>query len=157
MLACRIREHGPDDSAGGLAAFTCASRGGPEHGTVRTGAAVSPGTQAAGLDYYRNLTAADFSGLPLGETFCAYRFWYLATHFDLFFASVRAGDTGASSPELAAVESLTSIMSIRHRLACVPLRMALKVAPKHYQSFAAPYWTTLHRLKETLLRHPGEF
>jgi SAM-dependent methyltransferase len=141
---------------GGLVAFTCASRGRPEHGTIRTGGAASPGTQAAGLDYYRNLTAADFSGFPLGQMFSAYRFWYLATHFDLFFAGVRAGDTGASLPDSAAVESLASIMSTGHKLARVPLRMTLKVAPKHYQSFAAPYWATLHGLKESLLRHPGE-
>ena len=109
-----------------------------------------------GLNYYRNLGAADFSELPLGEMFSTYRFWYLATHFDLFFAGVRTGGTGASLPEPAAVESLASMMSVGHRLARMPLRVALKVAPNHYQSFAAPYWATVHRTKESLLlRLPG--
>jgi SAM-dependent methyltransferase len=136
---------------GGLVAFTCASRGRPEHGTIRTGAHASPGTQAVGLNHYRNLDAPDFSELPLGEMFSTYRFWYLATHFDLFFAGVRAGGTGASLPESTAVESLASMMSVGHRLARMPLRVALKVAPNRYQSFAAPYWETVHRTKESLL------
>lgn len=135
---------------GGLVAFTCASRGRPEHGTIRTSAAESPGTQAIGLDYYRNLTVADFSLLPLREMFSVYRFWYLPTHFDLLFAGVRAGGEGALLPDHASVESLLSIMSVTHRMARIPLRMALKIAPRHYQSFAAPYWLTLRRLQDAL-------
>lgn len=137
---------------GGLIAFTCASRGRPEHGTTRTGAQASPGTQAVGLNYYQNRNAADFSELPLDEMFSAHQFWYLSTHFDLFFAGVRAGGAGASLPESAVVESLSSMMTAGHRLVRMPLRLALKVAPNHYQSFAAPYWTRQHRAKESLLR-----
>jgi SAM-dependent methyltransferase len=137
---------------GGLVAFTCASRGRPEHGTTRTNTAESPGTQAAGLDYYRNLTAADFSGLPLNEMFSAHQLWYLRTHFDLCFAGIRAGGTGASLPESAAVESLQALMPIGPRLARIPLRIALIVIPGHYQSFAVPYWLTLRRLKDAVQR-----
>src|ERR1700741_4624673 len=72
---------------GGLVAFSCASRGRPEHGTTRSDEALSPGTQAVGMDYYRNLDEGDFAEtLPLGSMFTVYRFWYLPTNFDLYFA-----------------------------------------------------------------------
>ncbi len=83
---------------GGLVAFTCASRGRPEHGTTRTGVGGSPGTQAVGLDYYQNLTTDDFSGLPLDDMFISYRFWYMRTHFDLFFAGIRSGRRDSLCP-----------------------------------------------------------
>ena len=65
---------------GGLVAFTCAARGRAEHGTGRTDAISSPGTQAIGLDYYRNVNEEDFADIPLGDLFAEYRFWYLNTH-----------------------------------------------------------------------------
>src|SRR4051812_17121826 len=46
--------------ASGLLVFTCASHGRPEHGTRRSDVSDSPGTQAEGMDYYRNLVATDF-------------------------------------------------------------------------------------------------
>jgi SAM-dependent methyltransferase len=137
---------------GGLVAFTCASRGRPEHGTTRTGVGGSPGTQAVGLDYYQNLTTDDFSGLPLDDMFTSYRFWYMRTHFDLFFAGIRPGGVGASLPGSASVESLASLMPIGHRLSRLPLRIALKVSPVHYQSFAIPYWLTMGRLEDLIRR-----
>jgi SAM-dependent methyltransferase len=77
--------------AGGLVTFTCASTGRPEHGTGRTDPAMSPGTQAVGSDYYRNLAQSDFDDLPLTEWFESHRFWYLPTSFDLYFVGVRTG------------------------------------------------------------------
>jgi SAM-dependent methyltransferase len=72
-------------SAGGVVIFTCASTGFPEHGTRRSEPSLSPGTQSAGLDYYRNLTAAHFySHFNLDEFFTQYRFWYLKNSCDLY-------------------------------------------------------------------------
>ena len=75
--------------AGGLVTFTCAPRGRPEHGTKRTESRESPGTQALGLDYYGNLVQSDFqTALPLDELFASYKFWYMPTSFDLYFAGI---------------------------------------------------------------------
>ncbi len=82
-LATMIRLTRP----GGLVAFSCASRGRPEHGTTRSLVDYSPGTQSIGYDYYRNLDAADIeAGLDLAASFESYRLWYLPTNFDLYFA-----------------------------------------------------------------------
>jgi SAM-dependent methyltransferase len=134
---------------GGLVAFTCASRGRPEHGTARTKVKDSPGTQSLGVDYYRNLTAADFEELPLAELFSEYSFWYQPTHFDLFFAGIRAGGSGAMLPNSSDVESLGKLMSASDRLARLPLRLALRLVPEPlYQSLVLPYWKTLSRSRD---------
>src|SRR5437763_626500 len=91
---------------GGLVAFSCASVGRPEHGTTRTDKTDSPGTQSLGLDYYRNLTAADFGEFPLTSMFSRWRFWYLPTHFDLYFVGAKAGDTSVRFPSDGAIHRL---------------------------------------------------
>lgn len=138
---------------GGLVAFSCASRGRPEHGTTRTDKALSPGTQALGMDYYRNLDESDFEEtLPLGSMFTAYRFWYLPTHFDLYFAGVKSGknDEGrgrARLPDDAALKHLRSLMPLRHKAVRAPLRLLSKIIPEpRYQTLIVPYWNTLLRL-----------
>lgn len=137
---------------GGLVAFSCASRGRPEHGTSRTDRALSPGTQAAGLDYYRNLIATDFEqALGLKSMFEDYRFWYLRTHFDLYFAGIKAGQNeGRPSPRLPddeTINKLESLMPVMHKVVRAPLRILSKMLPEpRYQSFILPYWNTLARL-----------
>lgn len=137
---------------GGLVAFSCASRGRPEHWTMRTDRALSGGTQAVGMDYYRNLDEGDFAeALPLGSMFAAYRFWYLPTNFDLYFAGVRSGnDVGrgrACLPDDAAVRGLRSLMPLRHKAVRAPLRVLSRFIPEpRYQSVVVPYWNTLLRL-----------
>jgi SAM-dependent methyltransferase len=122
---------------GGLVAFSCAARGRVEHGTVRTGAFASPGTQAVGLDYYRNLGEEDFGDLPLRSMFSRWQFWYLPTHFDLYFAGVRAGGDGATIPADAAVQRLRSLMPRSEAAFRIPMRMISGwVGEKRYQSLA---------------------
>ena len=129
---------------GGLVAFSCASRGRPEHGTTRTDKADSPGTQARGLDYYRNLTAADFQGLPLSSMFSRWKFWYLPTHFDLYFVGARSGDTSVEFPSDVAIGNLRSLMPLSDRLARIPMRLlARSVSPARYQSIILPLWSRL--------------
>ena len=137
---------------GGLVAFSCASRGRPEHWTMRTDKAVLPGTQAVGMDYYRNLDESDFADwLPLASMFTAYRFWYLPTNFDLYFAGVKSGDDAgrgrACLPDDAAVKRLRSLMPLRHKAVRVPLRVLSRIVPEpHYQNIVVPYWNTLLKL-----------
>lgn len=130
---------------GGITAFTCASRGRPEHGTRRTDASESPGSQHVGLDYYRNLVEDDFSGMPLHTWFEQHRFWRNESHFDLFFAGVRAGDDEslqAFLPDDADVAGIEKLMSFPHRSVRFPLRLASQMLrdEDRFQSFAVPYW-----------------
>ncbi len=128
---------------GGLVAFTCAARGRAEHGTGRTDVDSSPGTQAIGLDYYRNVNEDDFADLPLDELFSEYRFWYLDTHFDLFFAGVRAGESSprAVMPDNADVNSIRGLMSRPYRALLSPFRGLSKVLPEErYQKYTVFWW-----------------
>jgi SAM-dependent methyltransferase len=146
--------------AGGLVAFTCASRGRPEHGTRRTDLEESPGTQSRGLDYYRNLQADDFKReLPLASLFSSYRFWYLPTSFDLYFAGIRSAGPAQKSadpsrkqarlPDETAVANLRQLMSVPHRLARLPLRLLMRTLnEQRYQNWALPYWRGLLRAQD---------
>jgi SAM-dependent methyltransferase len=137
---------------GGLVVFTCASRGRPEHGTTGTGTQESPGTQAVGLDYYRNLEERDFrAALPLDDFFSDYRFWYMPTSFDLYFAGVRkgAGEPRGTLPSDDRVRQIRRIMSVPHRAVRLPLRAAMNVLPdERYQGVILPYWRTLLRVQD---------
>ena len=129
---------------GGLVAFSCASQGRPEHGTTRTDKSDSPGTQSRGLDYYRNLTAADFEELQLSSMFSRWQFWYLPTHFDLYFVGAKFGNTSVKFPSNAAIKGLRSLMPLSDRLARVPMRLlARSVSPTRYQSIILPVWSRL--------------
>jgi SAM-dependent methyltransferase len=132
---------------GGLVAFTCASRGRPEHGTARSDVSLSPGTQSVGLDYYRNLTEADFAELPLPEWFEEWRFWYLPTNFDLYFAGRRTGAAGAVLPAPAEVAGLAAMMPLAHRAARLPLRLLAStgIGEERYQDRVLGYWQFLLR------------
>jgi SAM-dependent methyltransferase len=142
---------------GGLVAFSCASRGRPEHGTTRSMVDYSPGTQAVGYDYYRNLDAADVeSGLDLGAAFETYRFWYLPTNFDLYFAGVlKGGQPGAPTAALPAdadVRRIEGLMSLPHRVLRLPLRAARRLVRDDdtYQRVILPYWLTLLRARNAV-------
>lgn len=135
---------------GGLVAFSCASRGRPEHGTRRTDKTLSPGTQHVGLDYYRNLNETDFHDLPLADWFSAWRFWYLPTHFDLYFVGIRHGGEGneARLPDPVRVAALNQLMPRAHRLARLPLRAvaATGASERQFQSVVVPYWYFLLKM-----------
>jgi SAM-dependent methyltransferase len=146
---------------GGIVAFTCASSGRPEHGTRRTDGRDSPGTQAAGLDYYRNLREIDFLSIDsFGDWFQEFRFWYLPTSFDLYFIGVRRGSHEAPIsgearrgilPDSAEVRALSRLMPFPHRLVRAPLRvMAKLLAEPRYQAVATRYWRILVRLQSSV-------
>jgi SAM-dependent methyltransferase len=127
---------------GGLVAFSCASLGRLEHGTSRTDWTASPGSHALGIDYYRNLTEADFDELPLASMFSKWRFWYLPTHFDLYFVGAKIGETDVNLPSDEAIRNLRRLMPLSDRLARLPMRLlARNVSPARYQSIILPIWT----------------
>jgi SAM-dependent methyltransferase len=136
---------------GGIVAATFASRGFPEHGTRRTLMTDSPGTQAVGLDYYRNLTDDDFSDLPTGEWFSTWRVWHMPTTFEMYVAGIRAGaDCGASVDLDADVAEIRSLMPLSHRLARMPLRVVGGIVGhgERYQRLIRPYWSAMFRLSQ---------
>ncbi|MBA3781025.1 MAG: methyltransferase domain-containing protein [Nocardioides sp.] len=133
---------------GGLVAFTCASHGRPEHGTRRSDLTDSPGTQAEGLDYYRNLVAADFETLPLSSWFSEWRLWTMPTTFDLYFVGFRAGAPSAAQfPSNADVKAIRRLLPLAHRVIRAPLYLvaALVHDEDRYQRIVMPYWLTLLR------------
>jgi SAM-dependent methyltransferase len=75
---------------GGCIVFTCATLGRFEHGTRRTTPEASPGTSARDWQYYRNLSARDFtSKLCLDYSFAFHRFFTITSSHDLYFVGTK--------------------------------------------------------------------
>jgi SAM-dependent methyltransferase len=103
VVSCEAMEHNPSWKetfanmirlcrSGGLVSMTCATTGRREHGTARTSPDSSPLTVAMGWDYYRNLSARDFTeAFPLASLFSRHRFFYDWAKYNLYFAGVRRG------------------------------------------------------------------
>lgn len=152
---------------GGVVAFTCASKGRPEHGTRRTDATWSPGTQWVGLDYYRNLSEVDFKdALDLADFFDRWQFSYMRTSFDLYFTGVRRAtphqrDPIGALPDPSTIASIRRATKLRQRFARLPLTTADRILPDdRYQDFAIRYvksvrWLRSHRVTRT--RPTGQF
>jgi len=75
----------------GMVFMSCATTGRAEHGTERTTPNCSPLTVSLGWDYYRNLTAQDFTAeLDLDSMFSEWNFMTNNSSHDLyFFGSVK--------------------------------------------------------------------
>lgn len=133
---------------GGLVAFTCASRGRIEHGTSRTTARESPGTQSVGLDHYRNISPAEVRALPLDEWFSSWRLHYAPVAADLYFVGVRTPVTSAPSapcatlPEPTVVDDLADLMPPREKALRAPVRALARVVGNEdaFQQVAIRYW-----------------
>ncbi len=85
------------------------------------------------------------------DLFSEFRFWYMPTSFDLYFAGVRKGgaEPRAMLPTDESVRDIRKIMSVPHRAVRAPLRVAMKVVPeKRYQDVVLPYWKSLLRLQD---------
>lgn len=113
VVSCEAMEHNPfwkETFAnmirlcrpGGLVTMTCATTGRWEHGTSEVNPVYSPLTVGMGWDYYRNLTAHDFTrSADMRHLFMHYRFWVNWSSFDLHFAGIKSGSrsTGPSTME----------------------------------------------------------
>ena len=87
--------------SGGLLIFTCASKGRPEHGTLRTNPKDSPGTSAIGSDYYKNLSESNFlEKFKFEFLFEDYFFITQKTSKDLYFVGKVKNDNFLSDIEL---------------------------------------------------------
>lgn len=77
---------------GALVTFTCASIGRLEHGTARTNHAQSPGSEALGWTYYKNLSPRDFrQGVDLDSLFSHHQTYYQPSSCDLYFWGIKKG------------------------------------------------------------------
>ena len=132
---------------GGIIAFTCASTGRPEHGTVRSDPSLSPGTQSRQINYYGNLTELDFiQSFNLQDYFYDYLFFYNPTSWDLYFMGVKKGKQRDENdicilPSAELIRQHTNEMSLPHRLIRLPLRFLLKfLSIRIYNRIAYKYW-----------------
>jgi len=86
---------------GGLFAFTCASTGRPEHGTMRTSIGDSFTTQLGGVwsNYYKNLTGDDVSKALGGlKAFACHAFYTNDKSKDLYFVGIKAPSSISEIP-----------------------------------------------------------
>lgn len=134
----------------GIVAFTCASLGRPEHGTLRSDPSLSPGTQSLNLDYYRNLTEKDFrESINLSAFFSDFLFYYNPISWDLYFMGVKKPLSTElvleiDLPSSNKVKSHTGRMSLGHQVIRLPLRILLKILPTSvYNEIAYKYWRLL--------------
>lgn len=137
---------------GELVAFSCASRGRPEHGTAhadetpvaghsggRPGLLSEPERERLRGDV---AAAGDVRRVPVLVP---------ANHFDRYFAGIKAGSYGAgvsvSLPDDAAVKRLKSLMPFPDKAVRAPLRALSRLLPEpRFQSVILPYWNLFLRL-----------
>lgn len=164
-LSCECFEHDPHwaktfknmnrmTKANGVVAFTCASLGRLEHGTSRTEIS-SPGTQSIGIDYYRNLTQADFeSNFPLKDMFAFYRFYYNRPSFDLYFVGLKKNvDITRFDIEgfNAEVKRISRLAKFRPKIWEIPVYIARRVcSDQQFQDFSNKYLATVKPYREFL-------
>lgn len=130
---------------GGYLVFSCASRGRPEHGTVRTDPEMSPGTQAVGSDYYQNIDINDLSRIDLASDFLNPRSIFLPNSADLYFyGRKKIYGKSLDQVELTDLElkQIKSLMPISHKIVRFPLRLAVigGKESKISREFSFRYW-----------------
>jgi SAM-dependent methyltransferase len=134
----------------GIVAFTCASLGRPEHGTLRSDPSLSPGTQSLNMDYYKNLTENDFrNSIMLADFFSEFIFYYNPISWDLYFMGIKKPSDlnhalKIDLPSSQEIESQTRRMPLSHRIIRKPLRILLRIVPlSTYNKIAFRYWKLL--------------
>jgi SAM-dependent methyltransferase len=144
---------------GGVVIFTCASIGRPEHGTKRSQSQLSPGTQAQGLDYYKNLSERDFrQTINFEQVFSKYAFYYNPITFDLYFVGQKKGffNHEIIVPATRDVKVIKLITTRLHRMIRLPLYIMLRLLPLSiYDGVAFRYWMLLIKLEDVVFRGKG--
>lgn len=138
---------------GGLVVITCATLGRIEHGTRRSSLEFSPGTQAVGLDYYKNLGQADFEkSLNLQNMFQHWRFFTMPTSFDLYFIGWKKGETLFSGNENLFEQHVNDIKKLkRFRMKAFDLPVSVArilFQESTFQDFACYYYKTISPVRK---------
>lgn len=165
VISCECFEHNPMWvetfqnmyrmlKAGGVMIVTCASKGRLEHGTTRTSPNASPGTQALGWNYYKNLRKIDFrKHFQLSDMFEKFAFYTNGASQDLYFVGNKKGrinddalwDNDALSADVRQINRMVRLSNgvIRpwyHRIIRAPLSAAALFLPENiYQIFGIFY------------------
>ncbi|WP_435987275.1 class I SAM-dependent methyltransferase [Terrabacter sp. LjRoot27] len=145
---------------GGFVAITCASRGRVEHGTARSGAAQSPGTEHMGSNYYGNVEPDEMDGIAGTLGLKAFRSWYLRSPADLYFAGIKSGGSHPFRlPSSEDVVRIRDLMPLRERIYRYPLNWAarLPISEGAFQRFAIPYWRFVQEFRNFLSRLETRF
>jgi len=174
-VSCECFEHNPEWGAtftnmcrmtkpGGIVMFTCASTGRLEHGTIRTTPKSSPGTQAIGWDYYKNLKKSDFKKFNLGSIFESFAFFCNDVSKDLCFIGKKHACDGYNSEltlnllvltnQLVGTNSIIreDVFSFKKKVKAIfwlPIRMAEFLPDKFYQDFVI-FWLRFHSFLKKL-------
>ena len=174
-VSCECFEHNPEWGAtftnmcrmtkpGGIVMFTCASTGRLEHGTIRTTPKSSPGTQAIGWDYYKNLKKSDFSRFDLRSIFRSFAFFRNDVSKDLCFIGEKCASEGYKAGFALNLLVLTNQLvdtnsiiraDISHfkqktkAIIWIPLRMAEFLPDRFYQDFGC-FWLRFHSFLKKL-------
>lgn len=169
-VSCECFEHNPYwvetfrnmhrmTKAGGAVVITCAARGRIEHGTDRTKPEESPGTQAVGWHYYRNLNRVDFERrLDLDLMFESHAFFRNDVSKDLYFVGKKGGgnamgltlDVGILTGALLSTNSLVTVdqpfrLRALPRMAVeAPVRWAAWLPDRIFQQFVRS-WRAVER------------
>lgn len=132
-------------SPGGLVVFTCATLGRLEHGTVRTNPDHSPGTQFAGLDYYKNLTKENFIDVfDMNLIFDKYAFYTEGSSHDLYFVGWKAGNAKKFAGNFQLfeenVKQIKKFEKFHFKIFDIPIYIARLFLDEHQlQEFAVKY------------------
>jgi SAM-dependent methyltransferase len=141
----------------GVVIFTCATLGRIEHGTQRTHAEHSPGTQFIGLNYYKNLTQQDFvAAIDIAGIFSEHYFFIEKSSYDLYFVGIKAGGTNRSKQIKAFCAEVANIKKIG-RFRFKPIEFPVIVARKTlkettFQDFACAYLQKVYPLRSAIKR-----
>lgn len=146
---CRMTKNG------GIVAFTCATLGRIEHGTTRTHAEHSPGTQFIGLDYYKNLTQKDFyTAIDITLIFSEHYFFIEKSSFDLYFVGRKKSNKlhpKLSNDFLADVANINKIGRYRFKPIEIPILIARKALQEtSFQNFACAYLQKIYPFRTAI-------
>lgn len=122
----------------GLVIVSCAGRGRLEHGTRRAAPKGSPGTQAIGSDYYKNLRPRDFEALDLAHLFTKWHVCAIGT--DVYFVGWKGAAPADLSPFSSRLPSIRESVPLRLKLFYFPVSVAsVLLSEDSFQNFALGY------------------
>lgn len=136
---------------GGLVGISCATKGRPEHGTLRTRPSDSPGTSSV-MDstYYKNISINEFCGsIRPDDFFSEHLIMENKRSFDLYFVGIsKGGDIGFRLPEISNLLTLTKEVPTLYFLGHLPLRLvAMLTTETSFQRIAVRYEQILRRVR----------
>jgi SAM-dependent methyltransferase len=136
---------------GGLVGISCASKGRPEHGTLRTRPSDSPGTSSVmDSSYYKNISINEFRRwIRLDEYFSEHLILENKRSFDLYFVGIsKGGDIGFRLPEPSNLLILNKEVPTMYFLGHLPLRLVSMLTNEtNFQRIAVRYERILRKVR----------